>query len=214
MAVALIWCSLVFHLPYIMIPFISLGVLVVWLVVLWPFFTESILSVTGSVVIAVVTCGITFALGWFLVDWARARYLEKSGLNARRSDYAKGVAFKEETKPVPRGKVAVLEKTDPGAFDYGRLHFNLPRDLMATDAEEVDVVILIWYQEFEAGRYTNGAMAFAWKANVYCIDWRTKTVLDRTEFATRPPQQTNNPGQTSGGRPDAEVKEWMRKLFQ
>jgi hypothetical protein len=161
-----------------------------------------------------VTFGLIFGLGWFLVDWARGRYLESSGLNAKRPEYSRAIAFAEGAKPVPRGKMAVLEKTDPGAFAYGRLQFALPRELLPGDAEEVDIVILVWYQEFEAGRYTNGAAAFAWKANVYCVDWRAKTVLDRAEFVRPPPERTNKPDQTSGGKPESEVKEWMRKLIQ
>jgi hypothetical protein len=215
--ISVYWCRGRFHIPYCTL--VNEGILIcfIWMIAFWPKMQErdpAILVTVGALTAGTVSFVATLALAFFLSDRARFNYLESSGLNSKRNDFAHGREFNQKPSALQPGKVVILEQDDLAKFEFSAMQFDLPAHLLPRSESEVDVVILISWKQKREGGYTNGATAFSWSAEVYGVDWRSKTVAQSTVFqGTPPPKRTNNPTAANGGKPEDQVRHWVQSLL-
>jgi hypothetical protein len=90
------------------------------------------------------------------------------------------------------------------------LLFSLPESLVPTHSEEVKYVVWFSCTKAAVGTYTDGATGYQQTCEVKMIDRANRIIVAKETFAGEmPPQTKTHPGDSSGGRPDGGMREYL-----
>jgi hypothetical protein len=110
-----------------------------------------------------------------------------------------------------RGKVITV---DIGKNKIDQIYFNLPKDMVAKNPEEVGTIVWLKWEDVRVGTYSpSGDAAYEITCEVTIIDKTEAIIVDKKSFTgTSPPPTMLREGPGYGSKPTDEVVNYLKSL--